>query len=1583
MNRRYAAGPLLGLVLSLALTATLRGQQATENINVMPVWMPCDPGADPTCSSDPRWNDAWKYGDIFLQRQVEGSVAPSSVNPNRLLTAFIDYSAVDTFGDVGLGDTVASLWARFTGTLARLVHPHRGIDIVEEEGQRRPKAFAGSEAWIRLTWSTNGGATGTPFFMPGAPWDTSVAGITAPYYGVATASSDPVVVAAPNGDFFVAYMAFLRGSSNWMMVARFHDLNIPDEPNRHSLTFLGFTTLAAGNNATFGTLHDKPNAVVVVDPASPVGYDVYVSYTLFNGNQGGGKFQSQLFVARSTDGGVTFTTDKINQSTNQNTGTWLVASPNGSVSAFWRGFGTSPAIFVSKRQGQGNWTKPQSILDKAPFGPFDQGNVKVDATSAAALVSSEQNISPRSNGFPSAAAAADGTLYVVFQECADPASGAPLSCGSGGSPRIMLTRSSDGGTTWSVRKAFDIAPRTAELDGQGFFWNVGRDNNLAHPQLMPSIACGAGQCMVTYWESRTAGLTANNWIGGYQRLMDLRGALLNADGTVAGRSFQISRYPYRPGTRLVQVVGGVTQPRPEDVNDVARVNEIIHADGTRTCGGPNGIEPGGTGPGSLPGLDPGCIPRLNFYCRPQSGAGTTCFMGDYNALTPATSFIQRTDGTWKAPTLPQEVTYPGFLTASSDNRNLIPPAAVLPSRGAPPPSDQLSQYATWTHGVGGLPACQAGGSRNTDLMLAKVSFGLLVTAPVTAKTTPSPGDAPFLTFPLQIWNNTNAAKTITFTIDPAGTTTSTGSFSKTNPAAKGGPGVGVVTLNPFSSTTRVVYATTSAPIFVQVSDGTSTNGITFNAVGSQPSAGSSPGTVIVSDPLNISAENISAENISAENISAENISAENISAENISAENISAENISAENLGIQETTWVVKATGDPTKSYTALVTVDKAYSSDYQFHVVIYRLASIGACVDSTGQATVQYQASVVANTGPANISAENISAENISAENISAENGFPGDPTNIVNNSVFTPKPAKPGAAQNAPPPVLPPTGVRVGEGVDAQPPEQELTVVKLLAIPNKPLNQITAPYDAGANPAALTVSDYWCDANCTPVVKGPDLVVGGALAVTPANASSGQPLQIGSSLVPNNGTLPAGPRRYGYYLSPTPTLTLDPATGLVDPTKATLIDSVSFTTPLLSYSDPTTPGTTDALPQQTVVIPAATPSGTYYLFLYADDLRKVSELNENNNITPAATIVVADRTPPVIAAHADVTAEATGPAGAVVSYTTPTAVDAVDGPVPTTCTPGSGAQFALGSTTITCTASDLSGNVATSTFAVVVRDTTPPVIAAHTDVTVEATGPAGASATFATPVATDLVDGADQVSCSPASGAQFPLGNTTVTCTAHDAAGNPAAPTTFVVHVVDTTPPVLSLPSPVVGATSGSGAVVVYTVPAADLVDGSVAVSCTPPSGSTFPIGTTTVTCTASDSHGNRATGSFVVTVFQQYGFVGVQNLPPPAGKVFNSGSAVPLRWQFTSAGAPFNSTALNPKITISGPNGTLTFTPQNPGNSSFQLPTAANGWTWQFNWQTLDSTGKALPAGTYSMTVTSQASGQSFSGGQATIR
>ncbi len=829
-----------------------------------------------------------------------------------------------------------------------------------------------------------------------------------------------------------------------------------------------------------------------------------------------------------------------------------------------------------------------------------------------------------------------------------------------------------------------------------------------------------------------------------------------------------------------------------------------------------------------------------------------------------------------------------------------------------------------------------------------------------------------------------------------------------------------------------------------MSDGTTTTGITFNGVGGGASTPSAPASITVTDPLNISAENISAENISAENISAENISAENIS-----AENISAENISAENLGVQETTWVIQASGDPTKAYTALANVDKAYSTDYNFHVVIYRLSSTGACVDTNGQMSLQYSATVIANTGAANISAENISAENISAENISAENGFPSDPTNILNNSVFTPKPSAPtpssGSRLAA---AVPSGGYRIGEGVDAQPPEREFTVVKLIAIPKKPLSQITTPYNAASNPASLTVANYWCDSNCTPVLKGSDLVVGAAPSVTPTSLAAGLPLNVGAWSVANAGTLNAGPRRYGYYLSSDATLDLLP-TGLVDTSRDVFLGSVD------GPSSPLLPGASDTIGPTSVTIPLTTAPGTWYLFQYADDLRKVSELNENNNIVLASVITItADTTPPVIDAHATVTGEATGPSGATLTYVSPAALDAVDGPVAVTCTPASGTPFPLGSTVVTCQAGDSAGNQAVpTTFTVKVVDTTAPAIASHLDVVVEAAGasgavavytnpiatdivdgtdpvscapasgslfpvgtttvtctatdaagnsatprlfavqtvdttapivskrpdiftealgPSGAPASWTTPTATDTVDGTDQVTCAPASGSTFPIGNTTVTCTAKDAHGNAAVPIGFVVHVTDTTPPVLTLPAPSVTATSLLGAVVTYVASAVDLVDGTRPVTCTPASGSTFAIGTTTVSCSASDTRGNTATRSFVVTVTVRYGFVGVQNLPPPGGKTFNPGSAVPLKWQFTLGGVAIDSSAALPRVTMVGPNGSQSFTPGDPGNSSFQPPTAANGWTWQFNWQSVSVTGS------YSVTISSGLTGDSFNAG-----
>src|SRR6266540_3848992 len=91
---------------------------------------------------------------------------------------------------------------------------------------------------------------------------------------------------------------------------------------------------------------------------------------------------------------------------------------------------------------------------------------------------------------------------------------------------------------------------------------------------------------------------------------------------------------------------------------------------------------------------------------------------------------------------------------------------------------------------------------------------------------------------------------------------------------------------------------------------------------------------------------------------------------------------------------------------------------------------------------------------------------------------------------------------------------------------------------------------------------------------------------------------------------------------------------------------------------------------------------------------------------------------------------------------------------------------------------------------------------------------------------------------------------------------------------------PPTMTVPGDVtVEAAGPDGAIVEFPHPtASDRVDGPVEAGCKPLSGGTFPLGTTKVTCSAVDSHGNEGTGSFDVNVRD--------TTPPKIGSRFSVG-------------------------------------------------------------------------------------------------
>ena len=247
----------------------------------------------------------------------------------------------------------------------------------------------------------------------------------------------------------------------------------------------------------------------------------------------------------------------------------------------------------------------------------------------------------------------------------------------------------------------------------------------------------------------------------------------------------------------------------------------------------------------------------------------------------------------------------------------------------------------------------------------------------------------------------------------------------------------------------------------------------------------------------------------------------------------------------------------------------------------------------------------------------------------------------------------------------------------------------------------------------------------------------------------------------------------------------------------------------------------------------------------------------------TQTFNVTVVDSTAPdVTVTPPTQTLEATSASGAVAIFGA-TAVDNVAGTLAPTCDHASGDIFPLGTTTVTCSATD-SVNTGTGSATITVQDTTAPTVTVSGVQTWTATGSSGAAVTF-TASATDLVDGSIPPTCNHLSGDTFPLGPpTTVTCTATDRAGNTGS-ASLTVTVVDSAPTFAGVPANLVEEANGpSGTVVTYTPPSAtDTVDGGLPVDCNPASGATFPLGPTTVTCSATNSSHQTATATFGVTV------------------------------------------------------------------------------------------------------------------------
>ncbi|MFN8395413.1 MAG: HYR domain-containing protein, partial [Bacteroidia bacterium] len=256
-------------------------------------------------------------------------------------------------------------------------------------------------------------------------------------------------------------------------------------------------------------------------------------------------------------------------------------------------------------------------------------------------------------------------------------------------------------------------------------------------------------------------------------------------------------------------------------------------------------------------------------------------------------------------------------------------------------------------------------------------------------------------------------------------------------------------------------------------------------------------------------------------------------------------------------------------------------------------------------------------------------------------------------------------------------------------------------------------------------------------------------------------------------------------------------------------------------------------------------------------------------NSTTCSFTVTVTDVDAPTITCPANINANNdAGQCSAAVTYSAPNGTDNCTGATTTQIAGNaSGATFALGTTTNTFQVADAAGNTASCSFDVTVADAEAPTFS---NCPSSATGTTGVTCdgpvTWTAPTASDNCSVSSTTSTANP-GDTFQLGNTTVTYTTTDAAGNTGT-CSFTVTVTDATAPTaLCLNFAVTLNLSGNASI------AATDIDGGSSDNCSSVTSSVTPttftcanVGANTVTLTVTDAAGNTSTCTSTVTVSAQ---------------------------------------------------------------------------------------------------------------------
>jgi hypothetical protein len=250
--------------------------------------------------------------------------------------------------------------------------------------------------------------------------------------------------------------------------------------------------------------------------------------------------------------------------------------------------------------------------------------------------------------------------------------------------------------------------------------------------------------------------------------------------------------------------------------------------------------------------------------------------------------------------------------------------------------------------------------------------------------------------------------------------------------------------------------------------------------------------------------------------------------------------------------------------------------------------------------------------------------------------------------------------------------------------------------------------------------------------------------------------------------------------------------------------------------------------------------------------------------------------------------------------------------------------------------------------------NDVIPPVIS-NMPANITVTGVSQLSSIYGTanwtaPTATDNCS-LSSLTSNYSSGTGFPLGINTVIYTARDASGNTST-ASFTVNVLDPrpspcpgdlSPPIFTyVPTNItVNSPTGIPIVVGWNNPIATDPCGPVTYTFNNYSGGTFPLGTTTIICTATDAARNSSTASFNVTVSQTTG--GSDVCTNPTANIVGGAGVINITGLTTSAAELQVFSNWTPYLNRTLTTSTYSVTALPPGVYQVKLSVLQPGGTW----------------------------------------